>query len=305
MLKTMVINQTIKETVPVDKYIRFIQRIALLGINPVITMGAFWGIQLNDVKFIALPFLGAAAISIGGVLGYAASRILKHKRTQTGSMFVVASFTNMGNFGGLICFMFFGETSYAFVSMYKMFEEILYFLIGYPIAKLHGSHKEDTKAKNALVKIVTDPFISVYFISIMVGVALNISGNQRPNAYQKLNEIFIPLSSILLITSVGFNMKIKAVGGYLKECYVIASIKFVIIPIIITTIAYVIGLGSIKEGLLLKVILVLSAMPPAFNSLIPPQIYDLDADLANSCWLLCTGLLVIVVPVLYYLVNLI
>ncbi|MCJ7690693.1 MAG: hypothetical protein MUO60_15450, partial [Clostridiaceae bacterium] len=132
-LRTIVMNKTIKESVPVSKYMGIIQRIALLGINPVVTLGAFWGIQLNDVKFIALPILGVAAISIGGVLGYTASKKLKHKRKQIGSMFVTGAFTNMGNFGGLICFTFFGEMSYAYVSMYKMFEEILYFLIGYPI----------------------------------------------------------------------------------------------------------------------------------------------------------------------------
>lgn len=303
-LKKMVMNKTIKESVPVSKYMRIIQRIALLGINPVITFGAFWGIQLNDMKFVALPILGAFAISIGGVLGFTASKILKHKRTQVGSMFVTGAFTNIGNFGGLICFMFFGEISYAYVAMYKMFEEILYFLIGYPIAKMHGSNKEEVNKKNAFLRIATDPFVYVYFSSMILGGALNILGIGRPIAYQTLNEILIPLSSILLITSVGFNMRIKAIGGYLKECFVIAMIKFIIIPVVITSTAYFIGLGSIEEGLILKVVLVLSAMPPAFNSLIPPQIYDLDTDLANSCWLLCTGSLIVIVPVLYYLIKL-
>ena len=304
-LRTIVMNKTIKESASVSKYMVIIQRIALLGINPIVTLGAFWGIKLNDVKFIALPILGVAAISIGGILGYTASKNLKHKRKQIGSMFVSGAFTNMGNFGGLICFTFFGEMSYAYVSMYKMFEEILYFLIGYPIAKLYGSSKEEENKKNPLLRIATDPFVYVYFSSMVLGWLLNISGTLRPIAYHKLNQILIPLSSILLITSVGYNMRIKAISGYIKECFTIASIKFVIIPVTITSIAYFIGLGSIEDGLLLKVVLVLSAMPPAFNSLIPPQIYNLDADLANSCWLFCNGLLIVVIPVLYFLVNLI
>lgn len=304
-LRTMVMNKTIKKSVPVSKYMSIIQRIALLGINPVVTLGAFWGIKLNDVKFIALPILGVTAISIGGILGYTASKNLKHKRKQMGSMFVTGAFTNMGNFGGLICFTFFGEMSYAYVAMYKMFEEILYFLIGYPIAKLYGSNKEEENKKNPLLRIATDPFVYVYFSSMVLGWLLNIYGIGRPIAYHKLNQILIPLSSILLITSVGYNMRIKAISGYIKECFTIATIKFVIIPVTITSIAYFIGIGSIKDGLLLKVVLVLSAMPPAFNSLIPPQIYNLDVDLANSCWLFCNALLIVVIPVLYFLVNLI
>jgi hypothetical protein len=278
-IRKRVDTESIKASVPVEKYIRFIQKFAILGINPIITLGAFWGVGIT--------------------------KQMKHGRKQTGSMFVSSSFTNIGNFGGLICFAFFGELSYAFVSMYKMFEEILYFMVGYPIAKLHGDHGDNIKTKNPLLRIITDPFIYVYFISITIGLVLNVSGYVRPSIYQNINEILIPLSSIFLITSVGFYMKIRAIGSYLKECMAIASIKFIIMPIVIVTLAYLMGLRSVSDGLLFKVVLVLSAMPPAFNSLIPPQIYGLDVDLANSSWLFSTGLLIVVVPILYYIVNMI
>jgi predicted permease len=39
-------------------------------------------------------------------------------------------------------------------------------------------------------------------------------------------------------------------------------------------------------------------MPVTFNSMIPPSIYDLDLDLANSCWFVTTALLVVVLPLL-------
>ena len=32
----------------------------------------------------------------------------------------------------------------------------------------------------------------------------------------------------------------------------------------------------------------------AFTTLIPPSIYDLDIDLANSCWFITTSLLAVV-----------
>jgi hypothetical protein len=302
-IKKIVQTRYISALGTVEKYIKLLQRLAILGLNPIVTLGAFWGVQLTNIKFVVLPVLGAIAIIVGGGLGYVISRQMKHSRKETGSMFVSASFTNMGNFGGLICFTFFGESSYAFVSLYKMFEEILYFLVGYPIAKLHGDNDESRSGKSPLLKIMTDPFITVYFMSIAIGLILNLSGVVRPDVYQEINEILIPLSSILLITSVGFYMKIKAIRHYLKECAAIATIKFMMIPMVVVTIAYLIGLQSVNDGLLFKVVIVLSAMPPAFNSLIPPQIYGLDVDLANSSWLFNTGLLVVVVPLLYYIVN--
>jgi hypothetical protein len=44
-------------------------------------------------------------------------------------------------------------------------------------------------------------------------------------------------------------------------------------------------------------------MPVAFNALIPPSIYDLDLDLANSCWFFTTSLLVVVLPLLFLIVS--
>jgi hypothetical protein len=62
------------------------------------------------------------------------------------------------------------------------------------------------------------------------------------------------------------------------------------------SLAYLIGFGSIDDGLPLKVVIILSSMPVAFTALIPPSIYDLDLDLANSCWFFTTALLMAVLP---------
>ncbi|WP_069999310.1 AEC family transporter [Cellulosilyticum sp. I15G10I2] len=304
-IKFLTLKYKIEETVPVSKYIRMIQITALLGINPIITIGAFWGTNLNNIKLAALPVLGFGALVVGGILGYIASKLLKHTKRQTGSMIVSGSFTNIGNFGGLVCYIFFGEVSYALVAMYKLLEEIAYYLIGYPIAKLYGTDPKSGVKRSAFIKLITDPFILIYFVSILIGGSLNISGVPRFAIYQHINEILIPLSSFLLVTSVGFNMRLKAISTYLPECFVVASIKFLMVPAIITSVAYFLGIGSIQDGLVLKVVLVLSAMSPAFNSLIPPQLYDLDVDLANSAWLFCTGLLLVVVPILNVIQGLI
>jgi hypothetical protein len=46
-------------------------------------------------------------------------------------------------------------------------------------------------------------------------------------------------------------------------------------------------------------------MPVAFNALIPPSIYDLDLNLANSCWFFTTALLIFVLPGLLFILGLI
>jgi hypothetical protein len=95
------------------------------------------------------------------------------------------------------------------------------------------------------------------------------------------------------------------VRDYLKECVSVSVsvLKFILVPILATSLAYMFGFGQIDNGLPLKDVMILAAMPVAFNALIPPSIYDLDLDLANSCWLFTTALLVIVLPVLLILIN--
>jgi len=45
-----------------------LQSIALLYVNPIAFGGAIWALDINDIRIIALPFLGAFAILFGGVL---------------------------------------------------------------------------------------------------------------------------------------------------------------------------------------------------------------------------------------------
>ena len=76
-------------------------------------------------------------------------------------------------------------------------------------------------------------------------------------------------------------------------------------PLIISATAFLFGFGEIEEGLPLKIVIILSSMPVAFTAIIPPSIYDLDLDLANSCWLVTTLSLALILPLSTYIISLI
>ena len=99
-------------------------------------------------------------------------------------------------------------------------------------------------------------------------------------------------------------MKVGRVRHYLRECVLVSLIKFLIVPGVVTFLALLLGYRDIGGGLILKVVMILSSMPVAFMALIPPSLYDLDIDLANSCWLFTTTMLVVVLPVLYFVIQL-
>jgi hypothetical protein len=139
--------------------------------------------------------------------------------------------------------------------------------------------------------------------SIIIGGLLNFSGVDRPEFYATIIAGFVPLMTIMLLTSIGLALRFRRVREYLRECVSLSIIKFIFIPIMATSLAYMMGYIEIDNGLPLKVVVILSCMPVAFTALIPASLYDLDLDLANSCWFFTTALLVIVLPILLVLIK--
>jgi predicted permease len=235
-----------------------------------------------------------------------AARMLKFKPRQTGALIPCGAFTNIGAIGTLICYIYLGEKGFALVTIYKLFEELIYYSVGFPVAKYFSAMdaKQDSTG-HRLKALISDPFILVALSSIILGGLLNLSSLPRPDVFGTINALFIPLGTGLLLVSIGLAMRFKSVRHHLKACTLVSLIKFAIVPLCATTAAWFIGYGHIDGGLPLKVVMILSSMPVAFAALIPPSIYDLDLDLANACWFFTTSALIVLLPVQLMLINMI
>jgi hypothetical protein len=293
----------IRLPVSLDALRKGLQRAALLFVNPVAIVGATWIVSIRHVGLAALPFIGLFAIVTGGVLALGAARLLALPPKKKGALFCCGSFTNIGSIGALVCYMFLGEPGFALVPIYKIFEELSYYSTGFPIAKYYSGSTLAEDRWDRVKGLARDPLIIVSVSSLVLGGALNLSGLERPVIYGTVNAVFIPLGAFMLLISIGLALRFRRVGDYLKEGASVAAIKYAVVPLMASAIAWSLGLGSIDGGLPLKVVMILSAMPVAFNALIPPSIYDLDLDLANSCLLITMALLVIVLPVLLFVVQ--
>ncbi len=279
---------------------KILQKFALLFLSPIALIGALWMAELNSYRLLILPVLGILAWTTSGFLAWRIGKLQKMENHQLGAYIVAGSFTNVGVIGGIVCFIFFGELGFAFVPIYKMFEELIYYGIGFPIAKAL-SNEEGTivSFKDRLKNIFSDTFIRVAMGSILIGLILNFTGIKRPDVYSNINGIIIPVTTIILLTSIGLNMKFSKIKENIKPSIILVIVKMVLIPICIGTLGYMFGLGKINDGLPLKVAIILSSMPTGFVALVPPSIYNLDIDLANTVWIFTTFALFIVVPILY------
>lgn len=305
LLQVLVRNEKIRLPIALDELRKLLQKVALLFFMPITFVGAIWIVNAGNATIAAFPFLGVFALLVGGVLALATARVLGLPSKQTGALFTCGSFTNIGSIGALICFVFLGEKGFGLVPIYKLFEEAAYYGIGFPIAKFYSSEgRRNGQRFEHLRGLARDPFIIVALSSITVGAILNLSGIARPEFFRAVNSIFIPLGTIILLISIGLAMQFRSIRNYLRECISVSLIKFILVPVLVSTAARMVGLGAVEAGLPLKVVVILSSMPVAFTALVPPSIYDLDLDLANSCWLFTTALLILVLPALLYVVNL-
>jgi hypothetical protein len=302
-LQALAVRGFIRLPLSIDALRKGLQRTALLFVNPVAIVGATWIVSIRDATLAALPFVGLFAIITGGLLALGAARLLALPPKKTGSLFCCGSFTNIGSIGALVCYMFLGEPGFALVPIYKIFEELSYYSTGFPIAKYYSGSSLAEGRWDRVKSLARDPLILVSVTSLLLGGALNLGGVERPAIYGTVNAVFIPLAAFMLLISVGLALRFRRVGGYLREAVAVSAIKFAAVPVLASTLAWSLGFGRIDGGLPLKVVMILSSMPVAFNALIPPSIYDLDLDLANSCWFVTTALLAIVLPALLFVVQ--
>jgi len=299
-------RRIIRLPISIENLRKLLQKIALLFFLPISTIGTLWIVKMDNIKIVALPFLGIFALFTGGILGLIAAKLLKLNRKDTGSIFTCGSFSNIASIGGLVCYLFFGEEGFALVSFYALFVQITYYVVGFPIAKSFSSDMNmNSNLISHLKKVFSDIFVVVALIYITIGILFNLSGIIRPVFYQTINAVFIPIQTMFMLVSIGLAMKFGRIRNFTRECVVISFIKFALVPIIVSTVAFLLGYGKIEGGLPLKVVIVLSSMPVAFTALIPVSIYDLNLDMANSCWLVTTLSLIIVLPLLFHIINLV
>jgi len=106
-----------------------------------------------------------------------------------------------------------------------------------------------------------------------------------------------------MMSTIGMAMRFRKMKKYILKGAVILPVKYLAVPAVTFLFAITAGLGKIDNGLLLKIVLILSLMPTAALAMIPPAIYDLDIDLANTAWFISMIFMIITVPALNILIS--
>ena len=281
----------------IENTTEIIRKLAFFWLNPIIMVNSYWVIDFSNVSIFALPFICVIGLVICGAVGLLISKKLKHTCEQQSAMFAGSTFSNLGTIGGLITFSFFGEKAFTIAAMFIFFESIYNYLIAYPIVKSLGEGQQGIQGR--LKDLLKDPSIVIYVSAVIVGALLNFSPLDRPQFMALYNEYMIPIVSFMLISMVAFKMDLGKTKTFVKEGLIIICIKYLFAPVLGICLAFLFGLQHIDDGLVVKVVAIMTLVPCGFNSILVPTIYKADKDIANTVWVFSMVALAIVVPLEY------
>ncbi|MDE5832917.1 MAG: hypothetical protein K2H64_08035 [Desulfovibrio sp.] len=273
-----------------------LQSSAIFVLMPISALLSLWGLPRPEPNLFILPFLGLAAYVWGGLLSFGCARIMGMTAEQTGGFYCCGTFSNIGAVGSLVCLIFLGENTIALVALYRILEEIFYFGVSFPIA---GAFSSRSRENNFVVKKSrVYPALAAIVAGLAAGLWLNYAGVARPAMMGVIASVAMFAATMILLFAIGMTLRVSSVWRYRGAGLVMCGIKFAGVPVAVTSLAWLLGLGDYDGGLIIKTVAILSSMPVAMTALVPPSLFGLDTDLANACWIITTAGLILVLPAL-------
>lgn len=287
------------------RWSRRLKFICVTSFVPPIAVTAMIRRPLAGTEVVCMAGLGVFCLLAGALIGriYIAARSMPIRRA--GAFLGCTAMANLVAFGGLVTFIFWGNAGLQHLFLFKLLEHVLYFGVFYPWCSTFSPDLKPTRFA-VIASFRNHPVTLIPITAVVAGLICNFAlykigepATGPPTWTLRVNVVLVPIQVGLLTFAVGLALRPSRVAHDWPECLAASLIKFVIRPAISAAGAFVcLQLGWIND-LAFCVVVLLSAMPVAFNALIPPTLYHLDEDLANSCWIVTTALMIVVVPVLY------
>lgn len=274
-------------------------RLALQGAIPLSLLAAIWQLQHLSWKLLLLTIIGSVVLLSGGGLAALLARLLKLNRNQTGAYIPAGMFMNIGAVGVFCVYLFLGEDGLALVPLYKLFEEVIYYSIAFPLAQRFGK-----SSQQATRPFWLDPFLLTTLSAVTLGFILNFSGLTRPLWIGHIMQFIVPMGTYLLMISVGLVFRFTDISGLMRPALTLTISRSFLGPILVLLLATLFHLWDDSGILLVKVAFLLSVMPTAFLSLLPPVIYGVDQKIANSYWLISSIWFLLTFPIALLLLRL-
>ncbi len=310
MVAALVLGKLTGELVAKSRYankdkeyhiLKEVQKYALTILVPISSLLALWIAKLDDIRYMAIPFLGMAFMITANMIGRLAARLFydtKHKAAVFGS----SAFSNLGTLGRLASFMLFGEAAMGYLPLFRMSEMFFVIAVGFTTIQSIQSGKKVSNKK--ILQSVKDPIIIATFLALIFGLILNFLKINRPLFLDTVNGYIVPVASFSILFTIGYRLRVGRIFRYIKGALTVSAVKLFVLPTVTVALCFISGLNN-TSPLACKTLVLLSGMPPAFLSVTAAQLYDGDVDMANSIMLIATVLMFAWLPFAGFILPLI
>ncbi|MCX7786585.1 MAG: hypothetical protein N2442_02665 [Spirochaetes bacterium] len=279
-----------------------LKQVAVMVLLPLAAISSLWSFAPASGKLALLSLLGAGSLFLGGVAAIFCIHWFHIEPYRAGSFFSSSMFYNISALAAFIAFVLYGEEGFAYIQIYALFEQPIYYIIGFPLS--YAISKADLHSFRVHPRVLLEKKVAFFPLgAVLIGTLLRLSGIPKPQFMYQLSHILVPVITVFFGLAIGLTLKIGAISQYRKEILLVHLIKFLFVPACLIPLGILIGFGSIRGGLPLKTLVIVSFSPVAFLAAIPPAIYGFDVDLANSTWLTSTISYMVLLPGILFLAT--
>lgn len=210
----------------------------------------------------------------------------------------ICTFSNVGFMGYPVVFAVFGDLGVFYAAIYNLSFNLLAW--SYGVSLLDRDSREDpNKEKLSLVKRVIKLF-NPALIAVVIGFALFLTSTEMPkvlfDTLKMVGNTVTPLSMMC----IGFILSEVDTKDVFNDWRIVVTsfIRLIAIPLVVLLVLK--GLG--KEGFLLTIPVIITAMPAAANTAIIAVRYNSDYKLASKAIFISTLISIVTIPLMIQLV---
>jgi len=269
----------------------------ILGINlafiePPVILWSIWGLTIRR-DLALLPAAGLSLVTAGFLLGLATLPLLGLRGPGKKTYLISSSLANHGfTMGGFICYLFLGETGLGLASIFLVYFIPYTFIVIFSYARSGRGALSPASLREQIVSPRNLPLLAS-----LTALGLLAAGVPRPELPVPL-DLFIMASILLYYLTLGLSFEIRDVRAIGSAHPLLGLIKFIMLPAATWLVLQMLPID--RE--VARVIQIQSCMPAAIYSVVTSVLFELDARLASSLFVVNTVLfLVTALPFLFLL----
>lgn len=226
------------------------------------------------------------------------SRVIGVQGTTKDIHEMVCVFSNVGFMGYPVVLAVYGEIGVFYAAMYNLGYNLLMWSYGAHLINRQGREKIEKKERPLLDHLIK--FFNPSLIAVVIGFFLFLTSIELPSVLFKTFDLIGGMVTPLSMLCIGFILSEVDTKDVFKDSSVVTTsiVRLILIPL---TLFFVLN-GVGKEGYLIAIPVLITAMPAAANTAIIAVRYKSDYKLASKLIFISTLMSILTIPLMIQLI---